>query len=228
MKTFLAIGGHIGDMELTCGGVLATESLKGNKIVTLALTAGERGNPKGMTSSEYRKQKIKEATEFAHLLKGEAIVLDYPDGELPYNEDVCFEVAQIIRNICPNVIFTHYKNSMHKDHENTYKIVKDAAFLASVYDGNRLTGERTYAPIYMCENWEDRVGFDPYLLVDITPGYELWCEAIKRHWFIMNSPSFKYYDYYTSLSVCRGCFNKTKHAEAFDIEDYQKFQRTEF
>ncbi len=39
----MAIGGHIGDMELTAGGVLATASLKGDKIITVALTGGERG-----------------------------------------------------------------------------------------------------------------------------------------------------------------------------------------
>ena len=228
MKTFLAIGGHIGDMELTCGGVLATQSLKGDKIVTLALTAGERGNPKTMTSSEYKVQKIKEAKEFAKMLGGEALVLDYPDGELPYNEEVVFKVAQIIRDVKPNVIFTHWKKSMHKDHEATYKIVRDASFLASVYDGERLTGERCYAPVYLCENWEDRIDFDPYLMVDTTLGYDLWCEALKKHWFIMNSESFKYYDYYTHLSFVRGCLNKTRNAQAFNIEDYQKFQRISF
>ena len=42
MAVILAIGAHIGDMELTCGGVLATHALKGDKIVTVALTAGEK------------------------------------------------------------------------------------------------------------------------------------------------------------------------------------------
>ena len=49
-KTILAIGGHIGDMELTAGGVMATNALNGGKNITLALTAGERGNPKHLTS----------------------------------------------------------------------------------------------------------------------------------------------------------------------------------
>ena len=228
MKTFLAIGGHIGDMELTCGCVLATESLKGNKIVTLALTAGERGNPKGVTTADYKKQKINEAKEFAKMLGVEALVLDYPDGDLPYNEEVVFKVAQIIRDVRPNVIFTHWKKSMHKDHEATNKIVKDASFLASVYDGKSLKGEACYAPVYYCENWEDRIDFNPYLMVDCSLGYDLWCEAISKHYFIMHSTSFRYYDYYTHLTYVRGCLNKTLHAQCFDIEDYQKFQRINF
>ena len=53
-KTIMAIGGHIGDMELTCGGVLATMALKGCKIITVALTAGERGNRSGIPQAESR------------------------------------------------------------------------------------------------------------------------------------------------------------------------------
>ncbi len=36
-KVFMAIGGHIGDAELTSGCVLATQALKGDKIITVAL-----------------------------------------------------------------------------------------------------------------------------------------------------------------------------------------------
>jgi len=65
--TILAIGGHVGDMELTAGGVLASHSLKGDRIVTLALTAGERGVPAGQDMGEYREQKVREAKVFADM-----------------------------------------------------------------------------------------------------------------------------------------------------------------
>ena len=60
-RVIMAIGGHIGDAELTAGGVLATEALKGNKIVTVALTGGERGCPAGVDMGDYLKQKKEEA-----------------------------------------------------------------------------------------------------------------------------------------------------------------------
>lgn len=61
----MSIGGHVGDAELTEGCVLASESLKENKIITIALTGGERGNPKHQTVEEYRVQKVKEVKMFA-------------------------------------------------------------------------------------------------------------------------------------------------------------------
>ena len=69
-KCIMAIGGHVGDAELTSGGYLATMALKGYRIVTVALTGGERGNPPDRSVEEYRIQKEKEAVTFAGMLGG--------------------------------------------------------------------------------------------------------------------------------------------------------------
>ena len=45
-KTILAIGGHAGDMELTAGPLLALQRAKGDRVVLLHLTVGEKGNRK--------------------------------------------------------------------------------------------------------------------------------------------------------------------------------------
>lgn len=224
-KTILAIGGHIGDAELTAGGVMAANAVDGGKNYTLALTAGERGNPPHLTVAEYRVQKIAEAKAFAEMVNGEAFVLEYMDGELPNNEEVRYQVASIIRKVKPDVILTHWKSTMHKDHNNTHLIVPDAQFLASVVESEKIEGKRHYAPVYFSENWEDDLDFSPAFYVDITKGYDLWCEALKTQWFVMNSKDFKYYDYYTSLARCRGCLNKTMYAESFAMHDRKRIMR---
>ena len=224
-KTILAIGGHIGDAELTAGGVMAANAVDGGKNYTLALTAGERGNPPHLSVQEYRKQKIAEASAFAKMVNGESFVLEYADGELPNNEEVRYQVANIIRKVKPDVILTHWHSTMHKDHNNTHLIVPDAQFLASVVECDKIEGARHYAPVYFCENWEDDMDFRPSFYVDFTKGYDLWCEALKTQWFVMNSKDFKYYDYYTSLARCRGALNKTMYAEAFAMHDYKRILR---
>jgi LmbE family N-acetylglucosaminyl deacetylase len=224
-KTILAIGGHIGDAELTAGGVMAANAVDGGKNYTLALTAGERGNPPHLSVQEYRKQKVAEASAFAKMVNGESFVLEYADGELPNNEEVRYQVANIIRKVKPDVILTHWHSSMHKDHNNTHLIVPDAQFLASVVECDKIEGARHYAPVYFCENWEDDMDFRPSFYVDFTKGYDLWCEALKTQWFVMNSKDFKYYDYYTSLARCRGALNKTMYAEAFAMHEYKRILR---
>lgn len=128
----LAIGGHVGDMELTCGGVLATCAAAGGHIATLALTGGEKGNPPGQTPEEYRVQKVQEAEHFARILGGNAYVLDYADGLLPDDDTVRFQVCDIIRREKPDLILTHHGKSMHKDHAACHRIVKDAWFYAAI------------------------------------------------------------------------------------------------
>lgn len=224
-KVIMAIGGHVGDMELTTGGVLATSALNGDKIVTIALTAGERGNPQGVSQADYRKQKLAEAKAFVNTLGdgNEAIVFDYPDGELPNNDEVRVQVANLIRKYKPTVIFTHWKSTMHKDHNNTHLIVPDAQFYAGVDVQDKVKGDRHYAPVYFTENWEDADEYVPYIYTEVSvEGYQLWCEAIKKHWFIMNSSSFKYYDYYTHLARVRGCLINKTYAQTFAVYDRQK------
>ena len=216
--TVLAIGAHVGDVELASGGVLASHSLKGDKIATLALTAGERGVPAGMDMAKYREQKVEEAHTFANMLGGEAFVLDYCDGELPDNEEVRFQVCDVIRKVKPNIIITHWKNSMHKDHALTHHIVNDARYYAALPTIERELPNHFAARLYYSENWEDAVEFVPYVYVDFDQAaFDLWIEALGKHWFVTNSKSFKYMDYYKALAVVRGCEARKTYAEAFMV-----------
>ncbi|MGN6714357.1 PIG-L deacetylase family protein [Anaerocolumna jejuensis] len=215
--TILAVGGHIGDMELTAGMALAKHALEGAHIVTLALTAGEKGAPAGRDIADYRKQKVQEAQAFAGMLKGEAIVFDYPDGELPDNDEVRFQVCDVIRKVKPDILITHFKSAMHKDHNNTHKIVNDARFYASLPGVLRENPPHFAGRFYYAENWEDAVDFKPYLFVDTTEGYELWKKAIAAHWFVTGSTSFPYMEYYDHLSRVRGIEARKGRAECFMI-----------
>lgn len=222
-KVIMAIGGHVGDMELTAGGTLATMALKGYKIVTVALTGGEKGNPPHQSVSDYRLQKEKEAAEFAAMLSGEAIVFKYADGELPVDEEVKFMLCDVIRKYKPELLITHWKNSMHKDHEATYKIVKDAQFYAALPAFERELAPHYAGGPYYAENWEDPTDFKPYVYMEVSEeGYALWDKAINTHWFALNSTSFKYKEYYAHLMKVRGLEARKSYAEAFDVEELSK------
>jgi len=224
-KCIMAIGGHIGDAELTCGGVLASMSLEGYKVVTVALTGGEKGNPPGMSVAEYRVQKEAEAKAFADMLGGEAVVFPYADGELPDNDEVRWALADLIRKYKPCALLTHWKNSMHKDHEVTYRVVKDAQFYAGLAAFERDLPAHFAAGPYYAENWEDSEGFVPYTYVKISPeGFALWQKAIEKHWFTVHSTSFKYKIFYEHLMAMRGCLARSEYAEAFAVDEYTKKQ----
>ncbi|NGP58008.1 PIG-L family deacetylase [Paenibacillus thiaminolyticus] len=227
--TILAIGGHVGDMELTAGGVLASHALKGDRIVTLALTAGERGVPAGRDMAEYREQKVNEAKAFAEMLGGEAIVFDTPDGELQDNEENRLKVCDVIREVRPNIIITHFKNSMHKDHMTTHRIVNDARFFAGLPSFQRELPAFFASKLYYAENWEDAVDYKPYVYVDFSQeAYDLWVKAVSLHWFVTGSTSFPYLEYYKHLARVRGIEARKEYAETFMIpEESMRLRQSE-
>ena len=216
--TIMAIGGHIGDMELTCGGYLATASLRGDSIVTVALTAGEKGNPPGQSVAEYRKQKVREAEGFAQMLGGKAIVFGHADGELPLDDAVAYELGDIIRREKPDLLITHWNKSIHKDHIFTSQLAERAQYYAGVPGFERDLPAHFARGPYFAENWEDPEDFTPRVYVEVSEdGFALWQKAIDLHWFTTHSTSFAYKEYYSHLKALRGIEVKKPYAEAFEV-----------
>lgn len=217
----MAIGAHIGDVELSCGLTLSKHATLGDKITTVALTAGEKGAPSSISVNEFKEKNIKSASEFANMLGGQAIVLDYRDGEVPENDDIKFEVCDIIRRHKPDVILTHWKYSIHKDHMACHKIVVDAQFYAALAHMKRDEAPHWARGPYFAENWEDAYKFSPYVFVDVTEGFELWYDAVRKLWLTENSPWFRYLDYYNALSIMRGALIHKERGETFMVEPSQ-------
>lgn len=222
-KTILAVGGHIGDMELTCGGLMAECFVQGGRVVTLALTGGEKGNPAGTSVVEYRKQKEREAADFVKILGGKSYCLPYADGELLDNEEVRFQVCDIIRKEKPDILVTHFEKSMHKDHATCSRIVQDAWFYAAIPGFQRELPPH-FASLMFAENWEDARDFKPYIYYGISEeAFKLWQEAVRKHWFVTGSTSFPYFEYYSHLKRLRGIEARKLYAECFVPlpEDYK-------
>lgn len=216
-QTILAVGAHVGDMELTAGGVLATCAVQGGRIFTLALTAGEKGVPAGRDVAEYRVQKCAEAEAFAGMLGGTAQVLDYPDGLLADDNEARMKVCDVIRAVKPDIILTHHSRSMHKDHAACHRIVQDAWFYAAT-PGFVRKDPAHFAKICFTENWEDAVGFKPYLYKEVSrEGFELWQKAVQTQWFVTGSTSFPYYEYYSHLKRLRGIEARKAYAETYMV-----------
>src|SRR5438309_2365079 len=115
----LAIGGHAADMEFTAGALVAKYTRAGARAVFLHLTAGEMGHPR-LSGEEYARQKVDEAARAARVLGAEARFLSYVDASLPRDDEVAYQIADVIREVKPDVVLTHWQGSFHSDHVNTY------------------------------------------------------------------------------------------------------------
>lgn len=211
----MAVGAHCGDMELVAGGVIAKYTQAGHEASIVHLTPGEKGHPK-LSPEEYAEQKIAEAKKAAEILGAEPIFLPYKDAELPVNDEVKFRLAEVIREKKPDVIITHWKNSMHPDHTNTHFIVHGALLIAALPAFKLKNPPHSVRGLFYGENWEDPYGYQLDVYVDISSVYEIWVKAISQYQFVTGGvSSFRYLDYYTHLAVVRGCLMGTKYAQAF-------------
>lgn len=222
--TILAIGAHCGDMEVTTGAALAAHRAQGGRVVLLHLTLGEGGNPK-KTASEYGAQKRLEATEAARSLGAEVLFGPYHDGQLPDTGEARDWVAEAIRTVKPDYIFTHARQSLHRDHSTTYALVRDAVLLASLpRDGGR-PAHRGVRGVYYAENWEDREGFQPYVYFDVSTSLNAWKTAVEKYELFRGGvAAYPYVEYYEALARVRGAEAGRKYAEAFDVDSYRKLR----
>lgn len=215
-KHILAIGGHAGDMDLTAGAVIAKYTQAGHKATFLHLTPGEKGHPR-LSPDEYAAQKMKEAREFADIVGADVRFLAYKDAELPVNDEVKYEVCDIIRELKPNIIITHWKSSIHKDHENTHWIVQDARFYAGLKTIERALPAHWVDQVYYADNWEDPYDFQPDVFIDIPQeAYETWVKAMNVYAYARGETSgFPFIEYYKALTIVRGAPAGFHRAQAF-------------
>lgn len=216
-RTVLAIGGHIGDMELTAGPTLAALVQRGDRAIILACTYGERGHPR-LSPEDYKLQKVAEGEQFARDIGAELRVLDYSDGFLPDDDSAAEQIADLIRIEKPEILITHWTSSIHRDHVRAAALTERARFLASL-PLESPHGRHGVAQVLHADNWEDAEGFTPDIYVDIPDSaYETWRAAIEGHAFARGETyGFRYIDYYSAMMLAKGCLAGTTRACGFAI-----------
>lgn len=223
----MAVGAHILDAEITCGKTLAKHYMLGDKITTVAITAGEAGHPENIDIEEFRKMNIDGATKFAQALGGNFICMNYRDSGVPDTEEIYDAFADIVRREKPDIILTHWTESFHEDHVITSKIVRMGVRRAAYVPSETLPPHFVRSILY-AENWEDAKDFIPYTFVDVTDSFDLWKEAVQHIYAATRSTYFDYLGYYDALSLTRGYLaaihqKGCKRAECFAISEMDRF-----
>ncbi|MCD6358127.1 MAG: PIG-L family deacetylase [Thermoproteales archaeon] len=227
MVKLMVVGAHAGDAEVTCGGLIAKYARAGHEVVIVHMTLGERGHPR-LSEEEYGEQKRREAEEAARILGAKPVFLPYRDGELPASDEVKFRLCDLIREYRPEIVITHWRGSFHKDHRNTYEVVRDAIFYAALPAIKRERPAHSVRALYFAENWEDPFGFEPQVYVDISDAFEVWREAASAYAFARGETGFPYIEYYTCLFRIRGIESGFKYAQALMMPELQRRRRVEW
>lgn len=222
-RVLLAIGAHAGDAEITTGAVLARHKRLGDRVVLLHLTLGEGGNPR-MSPAAYGEQKRREALAAADALGAEVLFGPWKDGQLPEGEEAARVLADLVRQVKPTHVLTHWKSSLHPDHAAAHRLVNRAVLLASLEGFESAhPRHRGVRSVLYADNWEDAEGFTPYLLVDVTEDLAVWRAAARSYEFIRGGISpFPYLEYYEALARVRGALAGKGFAVALDVDPFAK------
>ncbi len=223
----VAIGAHAADMEFTAGATLLKHARNGWDAHIIHLTLGEKGNP-NLSPDAYGEQKRREAEAAAQILQTTPHFLPYRDGELTVSDDIAYELAKWLRRLRPQVVITHWRDSIHSDHTATYFLVRRALFLAANphFDLDGLPPTRGMR-LYYAENWEDAENFRPFVYVDISEVFADWERAFKCFAIGRGEGGFPYWDWYQARTRLRGIEVGVLFAQAFAVDESRMRQRRE-
>ncbi|HEU4930029.1 MAG TPA: bacillithiol biosynthesis deacetylase BshB1 [Candidatus Krumholzibacteria bacterium] len=175
----LAIGIHPDDVEISCGGTVATLCARGDEVVILDLTRGEsstNGTPE---------QRAREAESAAHILGvARRINAALPDAGLRFDDPAQRRaIVAAIRSVRPHIVLIPNPDDPHPDHAAGGVLSQHAVFMANVdgyvteEGGVRQTRWRVARSLVYSGRREVR----PDLVVDVTAAYETKTKAIRAH-----------------------------------------------
>jgi len=131
MDRILAFGCHPDDLEFMAGGTLALLAEKGYEIHMATMAGGEVGSPSA-TRQQIRARRLAEADSSAQILGGTYHYAGGCDLEVEYNAHYRRLATRIMREVDPLIVFTTPPMDYLIDHEETSRLVRNAAYIAPV------------------------------------------------------------------------------------------------
>ena len=204
----LAVGAHLDDIEIACGGTLAKAVEAGHEVRVLILSKSGYTNKEGIVQRSDEVAVI-EGTNALHTLGITDIeILDFPTKDIPFRSDIVNAIDLRISKYDPDIVFTHHPFDTHQAHEGVSK--------ATIAAARRKNTVFFYEPI--TPSGRSYVAFKPMLYVDIESTLDKKIESLKCHTSEYNK--FGAEDWIEGVR-CRCGFRGyeigKKYAEAFEI-----------
>ena len=204
----LAIGAHLDDIEIACGGTLAKANKHGHLVKVLIMSKSGYTNKDGAVQRS-NEEAVEEGTNALHVLGIQDIeILDFPTKDIPFESDVVNAIDVCMSDYDPDVIFTHHPFDTHQAHVGVSN--------ASIAAARRRNTVFFYEPI--TPSGRSYVAFRPQLYVDIEETIEQKISSLREH--KSEYHKFGAEDWITGVqSRCgfRGYEIGKKYAEAFEI-----------
>lgn len=215
---FLVVSAHPDDAEVQMGGTVVKLVRKGLAGAFLDLCDGE---PSDFDDPGERQGQAKRAAE---ILGVERIMLGYQDRFIQDTIETRLEVARVIRERRPRLVFSTADACVHPDHAAMESIARAAVFYARLKHWDRVTGGEVLAE---SEPWEvDRLFFPHCKMepawgefgfaVDVSETYHLKQQALAEYRSIFQvDEGDRLLELYEAEDALIGRMLGVKYAEAF-------------
>ncbi len=167
----LAVGAHLDDIEIACGGTLAKAIKNGHKVKTLIMSKSGYTNKDGEIQRT-DESAVEEGTEALKILGVEDIeILNFETKDIPFRSDVVNAIDICISEYNPDIIFTHHPFDTHQAHVG----VSNATIAAA----RRKNTIFFYEPI--SPSGRSYVAFRPQLYIPIEDTIDLKLNSLRAH-----------------------------------------------
>ena len=193
----VVFGAHPDDMEIGMGGTIARHIQAGDSLRMILATIPSRHD-----------LRLAEARRGAEILGAEFRFLDLPAEDLMYNRAIVRGIDEILHEVSPDLIYTHWDQDSHQDHNTLSRAVFSAArknrcsllMYEQTIPGGIVPG-----------------GFNNQAYVDISDFMELKMESIRAHVSQEKANGNGWLDGVKGRAMYRGYQMNARYAEAFEV-----------
>lgn len=197
MNRILALAAHPDDVEIGCGGTLASYVERGAEVHLFVATEGGRGGDMSVRRDEQE--------EAARILGVKQVHWgEFDDTNLPTSANQLIQaIDELIEEIKPLIVFVNHHDDTHQDHR---------ALALAAYSAAR------YVPNVLAYETPTSNNFDPKVFMDISDTLERKAEALKAHASQVERTNIQGLDIVEialSTAHFRGIHGRLNSAEAF-------------
>lgn len=167
----LAVGAHLDDIEIACGGTLAKAVANGHQVKALIMSKSGYTNKDGNIQRS-NENAIKEGIEALNTLGIEDIEIeDFPTKDITFCSEVVDGIEMPMSKFDPDIIFTHHPFDTHQAHLGVSQ--------ATIAAARRKNSVLFYEPI--TPSGRSYVAFKPQLYVDIDKFIDVKIDSLRKH-----------------------------------------------
>jgi bacillithiol biosynthesis deacetylase BshB1 len=212
MMDAACIGAHPDDVEIGMGATVAGMVREGLRVAILDLTDGE---PTPMGTRETRLREAQAAAEVLGVSTRRTLSL--PNRSLYDTVEARRELAEVLRELRPRLLFAPYPVDAHPDHISACAIVEAARFWAKFVKTD-LKGTPHYpAKVYHYLAVHLRLHVKPSFVIDVTPDLETKLRSLRCYasQFVANPANAGILERLEREAGYWGSLIGTRHGEPF-------------